>query len=135
MKEVQTRPNGTTRVRTINIEPTRTQTQFKDQCDINQIIAKYKKTGEITHLSQKKGAYIDVSEIQDYQSALNVVLKAEEAFLTLPADLRKKFDNDPTKLISFLEDPKNDPEAIELGIKNKPQTNELNPKPNEPNPS
>lgn len=117
IKIITRRPNGNVRVQTINDEPTMTQQQFKDQVDVNNIIAKFKKTGQITHLNASKGVYADLTQVGDYQSAMDKVVKAQEAFLTLPADLRKKFGNDPENFLKFVDDPKNDAEAVELGIK------------------
>ena len=41
--------------------------------------------------------------------------------MTLPADLRKRFSNDPGQLLSFLENEDNRAEAIKLGLVNAPQ--------------
>lgn len=54
---------------------------------------------------------------QDYQAALNLVLEGNQAFNNLASETRKRFDNDPKKLLTFLSDPKNHEEAIKLGIK------------------
>ena len=44
-KEIVIRENGTKRVVTVPIGESRTQQQFKDQCNVNKIIAKFKATG------------------------------------------------------------------------------------------
>lgn len=108
--------NGRIGVKTVNNEPTKTQQQFKDECDINNIIARYEKTGELSHLSGRKGAFTDLSDVTDYQGMLHTVIQAEEAFMTLPAVVRTRFRNDPGQLLSFLQDPKNKDEAIKLGL-------------------
>lgn len=86
---------------------------------------KYHSSGMITHINRRKGQYLDVSQLKDYQSSLQTVIDAQESFMTLPSEVRKKFANNPQQLISFLADPKNTDEAISLGLKKpKPPTPE-----------
>lgn len=97
-------------------EKTRTQQSLADECDINKIVAKYEKTGLMSHLSSKVGMFGDFTNVVDFQTALNSVRKAEADFLGLPANIRERFDNDAGKLLAFLSDPKNGTEAVELGL-------------------
>lgn len=110
------KPNGKIGVRVIFEEETPTQQQFKESTDVNNIIAQYRKTGELP-LSNKTGTYADMSEIPDYQVALNTVIQAQHAFDDLPSEIRDRFQYDPNRLIKFLQDSKNDDEAIKLGLK------------------
>lgn len=128
-----------TRVYTVNDEPTLTQQQFKDSCDINLILDRYMKTGELP-INHKVGRYLDLSELPDYQGALDTVMRAEAAFMDLPAKLRERFQNDPSQLLNFLNNPQNNDEAIQLGLiepkTNPNQTNDPNPnQTNDPNPT
>ncbi len=100
-------------------ENSETDQSFKDECNVNIIIAKFRKTGQITHLAKSQGTYADVSEIPDLLGAYEQVRLAEQAFATVPAELRKKLDNDPQKFIEFLNDPKNNEEAVKYGLKDK----------------
>jgi len=120
MKKIIRHENGKVKVVTINSEPTKTQQQFQEQCDVNNIMKKYRNVGEITHLARKAGTYADLTNVPDYQGALDTVLQATHAFSTLPAHVRKRFGNDPSELISFLQDKNNNEEAIKLGLKEKP---------------
>ena len=97
-----------------------TQQQFKAECDVNNILAKYKKTGLVTHLAKHQGNFGDFSNVEDYQTSLGKLMQAQAAFGTLPSELRAKFENDPAKLIEFLSDKKNDEEAIKFGLKVRP---------------
>lgn len=117
MKIIEKRANGTTRVYTKNDEPSLTDQSWAKDCDVNNIIAKYIKTGQISHLAKHQGQYADVSAIPDLQSALDQVTKAQQAFDDLPSNLRKRFGNSPVEMVNFLSDPKNDQEAISLGLK------------------
>lgn len=125
MKEIIVEPNGRVRVRTVNTLDSRTQQQFKDECDINNIIKKYTQTGEITHLARSKGVYADVSEITDYNDAVLKVMKADAAFMTLDASIRARFSNDPAQFLAFMQDPKNYDEGVKLGLFNRKSDAEL----------
>lgn len=106
---------------TVFTEPSLTQKQFEGECDINRIMKKYHATGMINHLARNPGRYADLSEIKDYAGALQTVIKAEESFMTLPSEIRFRFQNNPQNLLNFLADEKNRDEAIRLGIINPPQ--------------
>lgn len=103
-------------VKTYNFEPSKTQEHFAKECDINHIMDKVKRTGEISHLARKRGVYADVSEIGDYQSMLHKIQKAEMAFDTLPRDVRHRFNQSPSEFVAFLSDKKNYDEAVKLGL-------------------
>lgn len=94
-----------------------TQQQFKDECDVNNILAKYKKTNMLTHINRHQGNFGDWSNVEDYQTSLNKIIRARDAFESLPSELRSKFLNDPKNLIEFINDDKNNDEAIKLGLK------------------
>lgn len=120
MKKIITiRENGTKRVQTINELPSKTDQSQKDDCDVNNIMAKFQRTGQITHLAKKSGTYYDSSEIPDLHQALQIVNEAGQNFSQLPAILRKKFNHDPQEFVKYLQDPSNDEEAIKLGLKKK----------------
>jgi len=93
-----------------------TKQSFKAQCDINKIIAKYRQTGLINHLSARPGMFEDVSEMSDYHASLNKVRQADVLFMGLPSNVRERFKNDPGNLVEFLMDSKNRDEAVKLGL-------------------
>lgn len=68
--------------------------------------------------------YGDFSSVEDYQAAVNSVMQAQDQFMALPAQIRKRFDNDPAQLIAFMNDPGNASEAIELGLIEEPASGE-----------
>ncbi|WNK13115.1 MAG: internal scaffolding protein [Microvirus sp.] len=118
MQRVSKRADGSLSVETINTEPTMTQQQFQNECDVNLIMKKYEKTGEFTHLTSKQGIYADFSEIKDYHQMKQQLIEAELAFETLPPQVRLKYNNNPGDLIDALNDPKQQSELVELGILN-----------------
>lgn len=92
---------------------------FKDECDINNILRNYAKTGMLTHLNTNQASYMDLSNLDpDYLQTLNTISDASDAFMQLPAALRKKFDNDSLSFLSFVHDPANAEELVNLGLAN-----------------
>lgn len=96
--------------------PSRTQQNFKDETDINQIVRRLGVTGM---LPQRKDTplSIDFSEnAHDFKSANNLIVAAKVSFAGLDAAVRKRFGNDPATMIEFLDNPHNLDEARKLGI-------------------
>lgn len=100
-------------------EPTLAQQQFAEESDINFIAERYGLTGEMPQVANPP-RYGDFTGVFDFQSANNAVIAARASFMELPAKLRARFDNDPQKLLTFIEDPENRDEAVFLGLFNKP---------------
>lgn len=103
-------------------DESQTQQQFAEDADINTIVRRFGLTGEMPQ-NFHTPLLGDFSQVHDFQSAMNVVRAAEESFLTLPPDLRARFNNDPNALIHFMSDPSNATEAERLGLT--PKTPEL----------
>lgn len=94
----------------------KTKQSFKDECDINTIMGKFRHTGVINHTVLKKPVYGDFSSAEDYMSSLNAVKEAQQIFDSMPARVRARVDNDPAKFIAFAENPENEAELRELGL-------------------
>lgn len=120
-------------------DPERHQIHFEDEtrtiqapaesCEINNIMAKYEKTGLITH-QREAGSYADLPEPIEYQEALNRVMEAQASFDLLPAQARKEFGNDPEKFLAFVDNPENVQRMGELGLLNEaPQPPAVDPLP------
>ena len=101
----------------------RTKQQFKDECDINNIMAKYMKTGTIEFRNKYEPRYGDVTG-EDFQIAMNIVADARAMFLDLPSHVRERFDNDPAQFLDFVGDKANYDEARELGLLSVPPLGE-----------
>lgn len=67
---------------------------FKDEVNINRIMAKFERTKLAEHVNRYQGRYDDFTMVPDFHTAMNSIVAAEEMFLTLPAKLRKEFGND-----------------------------------------
>ena len=65
-------------------EDTPTQQSFKDECDINVMLAKFSVTGQLPD-NVRVPQYIDFEETFDFQSSMNVIRAAQESFAAMPA--------------------------------------------------
>jgi phage internal scaffolding protein len=92
-----------------------TEQSHKKACDMNHILKDYKRTGFIRHAKDNQGKYDDIS-VQDFQEAMFKVTSANNLFNSLPANLRKDFDNDPAKFLGFVQNPDNQTKLQEMGI-------------------
>lgn len=88
---------------------------FKDECDINRIMAKAGRNGIVTWLNKHEGQYGDVSDF-DFRESMDIIAKSNEMFADLPSNIRKRFANDPAEFLAFVHDDANREEAIKLGL-------------------
>lgn len=96
--------------------PSRTHQSFKAECEIANVLAKHARTGMLEHVNKFDGQYGDYLDVQSFQDSLNQVMAAEEMFLSLSSAVRKRFNNDPGYFLSFVGDPTNQEEMINLGL-------------------
>ena len=105
---------------------TRTQQQFKDECDINRIMAQFIKTGLFTHVNNGQPQF-GYATSKSFHESLELVRQAQEDFDALPSIIRKRVGHSPQGLLEFLEDPSNEKEARELGLLPPAPAEELRP--------
>lgn len=110
-------------------EKTKTMQADKDRCCVNNIMAKYHKTGIIDHVRQTEGRYADVSDVGDFQEAMNIVAQGKQSFEALPAKIRKRFNNDPVEFLQFVGNPDNQDDLIKMGLATARPTPEPAPEP------
>ncbi|AXH75847.1 MAG: internal scaffolding protein [Microviridae sp.] len=96
-------------------EKSLTQQNFADESDINNIMARYEKTGELP-VSNLSPLYGDFTLLPDYMEAQNLIVSAREHFDSLPSKIRDRFHNDPAQFLAFCDDPENAPEMRLLGL-------------------
>ena len=111
------------KVSTVNTKPSMTDQSYKDSTDAKLIVKQFIKTGVINHLAKVEGQYQDVSEVNSLYESMSKVKEVESYFMDLPAEIRKKFDNDPQKMLHLIVDDEREQEQIDLGLK-KPETTE-----------
>ncbi len=113
--EIHSAANLGPRVFTVPRGKSRTKQSFREESEINNIVARYVKTGLVDHLARYGGEYGFATSI-DFHSAMNVVTKADQMFADLPADTRRRFGGDPALFLEFVQNPENQEEMISLGL-------------------
>lgn len=96
--------------------PSLTKQAEREECDVNVIMKKYERTGVLESFNRNPARYGDVSSVSDYRTALEVVRQAEEAFASLPAEVRDACGNVPIGLVELVFDPEREDEARALGL-------------------
>lgn len=90
-----------------------TKQSFKDSTDINKILGAYSKTGVISHLNKFEPRYGDYANFDFFEAQL-VINSGNDIFNALPSEVRREFDQDPTKFFDFVNDPENKDRLAEL---------------------
>lgn len=102
------------------LEASLTDQSHVDSCDVNLIVKQYEKTGLLKNVGDGTLRYGDLTNLPTFQEAQNIVVAAKEAFADLPAKIRDRFQNDPEKLMEFIDNDENYDEAVKLGLVVKP---------------
>lgn len=97
-------------------EKSMTKQEFVAQCDVNNIMKKYKETGLLDHVNRYQGSYGEFADAPDYHTALNKMHEADAMFMGIPSDIREVFDNDPGKFLEFVMNEENEDEMRDLGL-------------------
>lgn len=88
---------------------------FKDEADINRIVARYQVTGQLP-LTKKDARYGDVSDVRDYKASLDFVREATRDIDELPEGARKQFLEGPAAFMAELELAETREQLVGLGI-------------------
>lgn len=103
-------------------KPSLTRQEFKEECDLSLLLKRFARTPEGLAALQNAQGFVanarfeDVSNIPDYRTALDQVNLANESFMSLPAVVRRRFDNDPANFLDFVSNPANLDECRALGL-------------------
>jgi len=125
LQKTTQRVDGTRRVQTLFKGPSLTKQADAKDADINNIMAKYERTGMLP-IVQGVPTYADFSNVASFQEAQNLIIEAAQAFEQLPAKVRKHFDNDPGAFLGAFEDPSRREELEGLGLVEKRAEGALN---------
>ena len=120
-----------------DLTPSRTKQEFTAECDINNIMKRYRDSDfdiSTLPLTSRQAKYGDFTGLpESYHAAVNFVKGAQAQFMTLDADIRALFENDPQKFLNYLDDPTNKDhkkihaELVERGIVDSPDGGDLSP--------
>lgn len=100
----------------IGEDPGQVQQHLAEETDVNYIMSKYRRTGELRHVTKMAGEYGDFSNAPDYKSAIERIMAADNLFMELPARVRDRFNNDPAQFIEFATDGRNIDELRKMGL-------------------
>ncbi|AXH74577.1 MAG: internal scaffolding protein [Microviridae sp.] len=103
------------RLQTIISGESRTKQHFKDECDVNLIVARFQATGEMPNINTIDPQYLDVTEM-DFQAHQNFIAGAQTMFNEMPSAIRSRFENSPAKFLDFCSQDKNRQEMAEMGL-------------------
>lgn len=98
-----------------DLDQDRTQQEFADECDINNIMARYQKTGLIEFVNQHEPQYGDVTGYE-FNAMQDQIVMAKNMFADLPSHVRDRFANDPARFLDFINDENNAQEAAKMGL-------------------
>lgn len=85
----------------------RTKQAFKDQADINKIIARVQVGETISHLAKYGATYGDFSDVDDLLQAHERLKAGRRIFDELPSEIRREFENDIGRFFNFVNNPAN----------------------------
>lgn len=86
----------------------KTQQQFKKDCDINSIYKHYVKYGVIPeNVVVKVPKFQDNGKVPTFQQAQDMMIEASNLYSKVPLEIRRLCDHDPAKVADFLCDEKN----------------------------
>ena len=101
-------------------EPSLTEQCHKDECDINRIIDRFERTGDISALGllqTHEGFFADVTEMPtSFMDMQDRIARGKSIFDSLPSDLRLKFGNNANVFVDFVTNPENEEECRKLGL-------------------
>lgn len=101
-------------------EPSATQQQFKDECDINNIISRFIRTGDANILTPDgvMENYADLTMLPgSLEEAYDYIELAKETFNNLNSKVRRYFKDDYNNMLSFLqENINNHDKLLESGL-------------------
>lgn len=102
-------------------EPSLTKQCFAAECDFNNIMERYVRTGTLPENVRGPGIYADVADLPSYQEAQQLIINARNAFYSLGSNVRDYFMNDPARFLDFMSNlDANKDMAIKLGLLNAP---------------
>ncbi len=82
-----------------------TKQAFKDDTDINKILAKAAMGDTITHLAKHGAVYGDFTEIDDLLDAQQKLARGTAIFMDLPGEVRREFNQSPKEFFEFVNNP------------------------------
>lgn len=113
-KKIPDHLNTRKRVQITFSEPTLTKQSFKNECDINQVVAKFVQTGQLPLTNNQEPQYGDAPDQDiDLKSSIDTVNQLKSEFYELSPEMQKSFKGNFKNYAQFLSDYEADPGSIE----------------------
>lgn len=93
----------------------RTKQSFKAECDINNIVGRFAKSGIIEHENTHTPQY-GFAPNMDLKESFQMMQNASEKFENLSPEIRENFNNSPAEFLEFVDNPSNRPEWAAMGL-------------------
>lgn len=78
-----------------------TQQQFKEDCDVNNIMERYFRTGVLDHIAQNEPQY-GMMDGKTFTELQNEIAAAKSLFESLPARARAHFEHEVTQFLDYV---------------------------------
>lgn len=101
---------------------------FKDETDINKLLARYASTGTLP-LRTKVPVFADVAIGMDLKEAMDHVAELKSRFKDLPPEAQDLYRQDPRAFMAAVGEAKGVDDFVALGLVKKPKVEEPAPKP------
>lgn len=103
-------------------EPILVEQSHREAVDINNIIKKHAGNLELIAKNAELIEFnMDDIPTNDFMEMQNIMIKAKQAFESVPSDIRKQFDHNPAQYMDFIRNPENKEKLIEMGLANAPE--------------
>lgn len=107
-------------------KPSLTEQSHRNECNINAIVDRYKRTGILGGIDQARDMFFgDFTEVGSFHDVQNIIAEAREKFFNLPSYVRESFGNDPARFLDALKDASQLGKLIDLGLVKKVITGEV----------
>lgn len=93
----------------------KTKTEFAAETDLNMLMKRYG-ANAFMGTAPLNPRFLDDDDRPDLQAAMQLMIDAEASFNSLPAVVRKEFDNDAVKFVEFATNPDNLDKLREWGL-------------------
>lgn len=105
-----------------NGEEIRVEQNHKAETDINNIVKKHAGNLELVQKNSELVEFnMDNIPTNDFQEMMTIMVKAKQAFESVPSKIRAQFDHDPAKYMDFVRNPENKETLIEMGLAHAPE--------------
>lgn len=96
--------------------PSRTRREFREDCNVNIIMERFTKHAIPPKQNTVAPRFINAAAIPNLQTAMQIMIEADKAFGSLPALVRKHFDNSPIAFVEYAQNAENLEQLREWGI-------------------